>query len=435
MFNPDVLIIGAGVAGMQASLLLAQAGRKVVLIEKEPLIGGQTIKYEEVYPNLECATCMVSPIQQDILQSSLIELHLLSEIESVTGEAGNFSVTIAKKARYVSLENCIGCDACFEPCPVELDNPFEENLGRKKAISVPCPGALPNVPAIDPIDCLRLNGKKKDCSACKDACMFDAVDFDQSDETLEIKVGSILVAVGFDMLDLKPLTDFGYGTLPGVYSAMEFERLFAANGPTEGDLILRDGKTPTSIAVVHCVGRKEVGYCSGLCCMYSTKLSHFLKNKLHDAEVREFHTDLCVPGKTHQEFYLETQKLGVEFIRYRALQVAGRNGGMQVNYEDENGEKKTQPVDMVILSQAMIPRPDSAELAERLGIQREERGFFATLNSSLSPVETGKEGIYVVGCAGGPMDIPESVAQAEAAVGKILLSGMERIGEQAGDSQ
>ena len=420
MKNPNVLVIGSGVAGMEASLLLAEAGREVYLIEKDSLIGGQTIKFEEVYPNMECATCMVAPRQQEILQTEKIQLHLLSEINEVKGSAGDFTVTIKKKARYVNLVNCIGCGACYEPCPVSLPNLFEESLGEIKAVGVACPGALPNVPFIDPEHCLRFNGKKKDCQACQDACMFDAIDYTEQDQTLELKVGAILVATGFDMYDLNQLPQYGYGKIPNVLSAMEFERLFAANGPTQGEIRLKDGGIPKSIGIVHCAGRHECGYCSAVCCMYSTKFGYFLKHKFHDADVLSLHTDLCVPGKANQKFIQGAIDSGIRFIRFADISIEGKNGKSAIHYTRDDGGKETFEADMVILSPAMIPRKDTATLAETLGIRRDKLGFLASRAENLSPVETEKEGIFVTGCAEGPKDIPESIAQAQAAAGRIL---------------
>lgn len=422
MKNQDVLVIGAGAAGMKASLLLANAGSKVHLIEKASLIGGKTIKFEEVYPNMECATCMIAPLQQDVLQNENIELHLLSELQKVEGSAGNFRVKINKKAGYVSAADCIGCGACYEPCPVSLDNEFEEGLSKKKAIAIPCPGALPNVPVIDPEHCLHLNGKKKDCKACQEACVFGAIDFTQKDQTFDLDVGAILVATGFDEFDLSAVDQFGYGKLPNVYTAMEFERLFAQNGPTEGELILRDNRPLNSIGIIHCVGRETQGYCSSVCCMYSVKISHCLKHKIPEAQINQFYKDLCLPGKSHQKFFEEIKNKGVGFIPYEEIKVEGQNGGMQISCKDDTGKQNTFKTDMIILSPAMIPSKGTEQLAKTLGVSLDKRGFFATQNEQLSPVTTDMEGIFVTGCAESPKDIPESILQAEAAVGKILSS-------------
>lgn len=421
MEKQSVCVIGAGVAGMQASLLLAEAGVKVHLIERDSLIGGQTIKYEEVYPNMECATCMVSPIQQDVLQNPGIELHMLSTVAKVDGPAGRFKVTIQKKARYVSLTDCIGCGACYEPCPVSVDNPFEQNMSQRKAIYVPCPGALPNVPVIDADQCRRLNGEDPECKACQEACVFAAVDFTQQDETIELEAGAVLVAAGFDMFDVSGLDNLGYGKIPNVYTDMEFERLYAQNGPTEGQLILRDKKeAPASAGIIHCVGREEQGYCSGVCCLNSIKMANFLKHRYPDMDIRHFYKDLCIPGKSQQRFFEATQKKNVRFLQYQDIRIDQQNGGIQIDTADAGGRKDSFQADLVILSSAMIPASGTESLAGILGISRDKRGFLATRNDQLSPVATEKEGIFVAGCAEGPKDIPESIAQAEAAVGKIL---------------
>jgi len=420
MSRQNVLVIGAGVSGMKAGLMLSRAGMKVFLVEKESLIGGQTIKYEEVYPNMECATCMVSPVQQDVLQDENIELLLLSEVQKVEGSEGKFRVKVRKRAAYVSQSDCIGCGACFEPCPVSVDNTFEERLSKKKAISIPCPGALPNVPVIDPETCLRLNGKDKQCQACQEACVFGAVDFKDKDQILDIEVGAILVATGFDMFDIEKLEHLGYGIYPNVYTAMEFERLYAQNGPTEGNLTLREDRPLKSVGIIHCAGRQEQGYCSGICCANSVKFSYFLRHKVKDTKICHFYQDLCLPGKSHQKFYEDIRNKGVGFAHYENIEVRSQNGSLKVSYGKGNGRNETFAADLVILSPAMIPRRDTESLAGILGLSLDERGFFSTKNEQLSPVMTDKKGIFVIGCAEGPKDIPESIAQAEAAAGQIL---------------
>ena len=276
--SDNVLIIGSGVAGMEACLMLSKAGKKVTIVEKLSLIGGKTIKNEETYPNMDCSTCLVAPIQQEILQDGNINVLTLSSVEEVKGEAGNFTVKINKQARYVDMAACLGCGMCYPPCPVELINEWEENLTNKKAIYVPCAGALPNVPVINTEKCLHLNGTET-CNKCVEACMFGAVNLAEKDEQLELKFGAILIATGYDMIDISTIKNLGYGKYPGVYTAMEFERLFAANGPTEGNLVMRDGETvPASIAIIHCVGRSETHYCSNVCCMASSKHAQGLRS-------------------------------------------------------------------------------------------------------------------------------------------------------------
>ena len=418
--NKDVLVIGAGIAGIQASLMLSKADRKVYLVEKTSYTGGKTIKFEEVFSNMECSTCMVAPIQQELLQDKNINLLTLSEVEEVKGSLGDFTVKVSKKARYVDMVNCIGCAACFEPCPVSVKNEFEEGLSERKAIYVPCAGALPNVPMIDTENCLRFKGKK--CTACQEACMFEAIDYTQKDEKIELKVGSIVVATGFNILDSKKLPKYGYGKFDDVYSSLEFERLYASNGPTEGNIVLKNGKPPKSVAIIHCVGRDEKGYCSSVCCMYSLKFNHYLKTKIPEIKTSEFYTDLCIPGKSHQRFYEKMKESKVDMIRISEVEVTKQGKEMAVKYNNGSGKKNTLPVDMVILAPAIEPSDTTSKLAKTLGINLDEYGFFQEENVEGSSVISSKSGIFIAGCAQGAKNIQDSVSQATAAVGKILSS-------------
>lgn len=415
---PDVLVIGAGIAGIEASLLLSNSGRKVHLIEKTSYTGGTVIKFEEVFSNMECSTCMVAPIQQELLQDKNINLLTLAEVEDVKGSSGNFTVKIRKRARYVDLQNCIGCDACFEPCPVSLKNEFEEGLSERKAIYVPCAGALPNVPMIDTEHCLRFKGK--DCKACQEACMFEAIDFNQKDEQIELKVAAIIAATGFNTVDPKQIPQYGYEKFDDVYTAFEFERLYASNGPTEGNIILKNGQAPKSAAIIHCVGRDQKGYCSSVCCMYSLKFNHYLKSKIPNIKISEFYTDLCIPGKSHQKFYEKMKETGADMIRASEIEVTKQGKETAVKYNNGNGKKNSIYVDMVILASAVEPREDASKLAKILDIPIDEYGFFKEENQDVSSVITSKPGVFIAGCAQGAKNIQDSVSQANAAVGKIL---------------
>jgi heterodisulfide reductase subunit A len=413
-----VLVIGGGIAGIEASLLLANSGRKVYLVEKTSYIGGNVIKFEEVFPNMDCATCMIAPKQQELLANGNIELLRLSQVEAVSGSSGDFSVKIKKKAGFVDLVNCIGCSACFDPCPVEVDNEFEERLVKRKAIYIPCAGALPNVPVIDTENCVRFKGQ--DCQACQEACMFEAIDFTQQDEELEIKVGAIVVATGFSMFDISKTTQYGYGKLSDVYSAMEAERICASNGPTKGQVILQSGEPPRSVAIIHCVGREEKGYCSSVCCMASLKLSHFLKKKLPGVKITQFYSDLCIPGKAYQKFYKEVKESGVDFIRATVTEVSQPGKELAIKHKTEDGKENTLTAEMVILNPALEPGADSSKLAEILNIPQGENGFFSEKEPDLTSVATARDGIFIAGCAQSPKDIAETVAEAEATAGRIL---------------
>jgi heterodisulfide reductase subunit A len=416
--NAPVLVIGGGIAGIETSLLLASSGRKVYLVEKSSYIGGNVIKFEEVFPNMDCATCMIAPKQQELLADENVELLRLSQVESVSGSAGDFSVKVKKKASYVDLANCIGCNACFDPCPVEVDNEFEEKLSKRKAIYIPCAGALPNVPVIDTENCLRFKGKE--CKACQEACMFEAIDYSQKDEELELKVGAIVVATGFASFDVNQTTQYGYKKLSDVYSAMEVERICASNGPTQGQITLQSGQPPKSMAVIHCVGRDQKGYCSSVCCMASLKLSHFIKSKLPEVKITHFYSDLCIPGRDYQHFYEEVKGHGVDFIRATVTGVSQSGKELAIKYKTEDGQEQSLTAEMVVLNPALEPGTDSSKLAGILNINQGKDGFFSEKEPDLSSIATAQDGIFIAGCAQGPKDIAETVAEAEATAGRIL---------------
>ena len=414
----SVLVIGAGIAGIESSLLLANSGAKVYLVEKASYFGGNVIKWEEVFPNMECATCMIAPKQQELLQNEHIELLTLSQVEDVQGSVGDFTAKVKKKARYIDLEACIGCNECFEPCPVEVDNEFEERLSKRKAIYIPCAGALPNAPVIDTANCLRFKGE--DCQLCQEACMFEAIDYTQQDEELELKVGALVVATGFKTFDLTQTPQYGYKKLNNVYSIIEVERICASNGPTEGQIIMQNGGTPKSVAIIHCVGREEKGYCSSVCCMASIKQAHFLKNKIPGVKIAQLYSALCVPGRIYQRFYEEVKESGVDFIRATVSEVTQQGTGLAIKYKTEDGEENTLNVDMLILAPAIEPAIDSTKLAQILDIPQDEHGFFTEKEPDLDSVDTSREGVFIAGCAQSPKDVPDTVAEAEATVGRIL---------------
>jgi len=342
---------------------------------------------------------------------------MLSRVTAVRGEAGDFTVTVEKKARYVDLVDCIGCGECFEPCPVVLKNEFEQGLMDRKAIYLPCAGSLPNVPAIDTDNCLRFKGE--DCQACKEACVFEAINFDEEDETREVKVSAIVVATGFTIFPVAEGGKYGYGSYADTYTSWEFERLFASNGPTGGEIRKKNGEPPKSVAVIHCVGREEKGYCSTICCMSSLKFVHYLKKKIENISVTEFYKDMCSPGKRYDKFYREIESTGVDFKRFDTIEVTSDNGSAAVKYR-QNGKEATVSADMVILSLGLEPQRDSKELAEVLGVPCDTNGFFKEENDEYAVVDSTKKGIFVVGCAQAPKDVQTSIAQAQSAAGKIL---------------
>jgi len=399
--NPtdNILVVGSGVAGLEASLMLSKAGKKVYLVEKLPLIGGKTIKNEETYPNMECSTCLVAPIQQDILQDPSIDVMTLSTVEKIEGKSGNFKVKVRKKARYVDLAACLGCGMCYPPCPVSLSNEWEENLIEKKAIYVPCAGSLPNVPTIDPEQCLQLNGKEE-CNKCVEACMFAAINLNDKDQDVDLNVGAIMIATGYDTFDASKLTELGYGKYPNVYSAMEFERLFASNGPTEGKLTLREeDRSPESVAIIHCIGRDEVGYCSNVCCMSSSKHARYLRHKLPDAKIYNIYSDICLPDKTYQKFHDNIKIEDSEFI-FQAdrskLKISEKDNKLDLKYINAQNEEKSITVDMIILANALIPPQDTDHVKEIFGVDTDEYGFISSRVFDIGSVRTSRSGNFKV---------------------------------------
>ncbi|MFW6134159.1 MAG: 4Fe-4S binding protein [Elusimicrobiota bacterium] len=422
--NPNGLIIGGGVAGIGASLLLAQKGRNAILVEKNPSIGGRTVGYEDVFPNLECATCMLEPKLDEVLHNDNIEVLTYSEVEEVLGFYGNFVARIRKKARSVDMEKCIGCAACFEVCPVSVKNKFNEGLNERKAIYVPFAGALPNVPVIDRENCIRFKGEE--CSACQEACPFDAIDYDEEDEVVEREVGGIVVGTGFDIFDCKKIPNLGYGKYPEVYNSLEFERLLSSTGPTEGKIQMKNGQEPKSVGIIHCVGSRNEKYnkhCSSVCCMYSLKFAAMLKEKVEGIEVFQFYRDFTLPGKGSQQFCDRVKEQGVEFIHVQEpndINITEEGDKLKVSSKLVNGEEKQISVDMVILSPAIESSSDASKISELLSIDRGEDGFFEELHGKIDSTKTATDGILIAGCAQGPKDIQSSISEGGATAGQIL---------------
>lgn len=435
----NILIIGAGIAGMKAGLMLAGASQKVHLVESLPIIGGKVIKNEESFPNMECSTCMVAPIQQEVLQNPDIETYTYSTVEKIEGSKGRFRAVIRRKARYVSLIDCIGCGMCFDPCPVSIDNEWEENLMPRKAIYVPCSGSLPNVPVIDSTRCLQLSGKQE-CNLCVESCAFEAINLEDSDEIIEVEVSAVIIATGSDIFDLSTLPNLGYGKLPAVYSPFEFERLFASNGPTQGEITVRNSEaSPQRIAIVHCAGRRETGYCSSVCCMYSFKFVRFLKHKLPKADIYNIYLDICVPGKSYQNFFTSLSDTATEMLFTPSIEdisISETGSSLKLSYPDAGGNTMDIEVDMVILTAAMVPDPGLKEIAQTAGIELDQLGFIKTVDDGSGSMETSRAGIFVAGSAEGPKDIQKSVIQAESAAGQVMavLSMMASTTDDAGSN-
>jgi len=425
----EVIIIGAGPAGLKSALMLAQAGRPVVLVEKTPVLGGLPVRYEELFPNMECGPCMLEPVMGEILHGEYapnIEILTLAEVIDVAGYLGNFTVQIRQKARYVDTVCCIGCGECIPPCPVSVPNEFDNGLGQRKAISLAFAGALPNVPFLDAAACLRW--KDTDCDLCRGACPVEgAVRFEDQDQILERKAGAIIVATGSALYDCRKLPQLGYGSLPGVYTSLEFERLAASNGPTGGSIVNAEGNSPDSIAIVHCVGsldERHKPYCSGICCEYAFKFNHLVAAKLPGTKIYHLYKELVTPGK--EGFALCRHAAGnpdSRFIRYSDiadLQIRSNGDQKAVHYRDAAGREDSFHAAMVILCPAVEPAHGSAELGQMMDVETDRSGFFEELHGALDSARSKVKGVYLAGACQGPMNIQKSVSQGMAAAGYIL---------------
>jgi len=425
--NPNTLVVGGGIAGIQAALKIADSGHKVYLVEREPSIGGHMAQLDKTFPTLDCSACILTPKMTLVGSHPHIELMTYSQVEEVSGYIGNFKVKIRKKARYVDEDKCNGCGVCQTKCPWKVDSEFEVGLGQRKAIYTPFPQAVPNTPVIDREHCAYfLSGK---CRACEKFCEAKAIDFEQEDKIVEVEVGSIILATGFSVFDPTPIYQYGYKRLDNVITSLEFERMVNSAGPTGGNIVLKDGSTPESIAIIHCVGSRDEKYheyCSRVCCMYSMKFAHLIKEHT-EAEVYEFYIDIRSFGKGFEEFYNRILNEGTIFIRGRPAEVTDiaetpeEEGKLIIQFEDTLlGRQRRLPVDMAILSAALEPQPDAEAVARQFTISRSADGFFLEKHPKLDPVATMTDGVFVAGCCQGPKDIPDTVAQASAAAAEVM---------------
>jgi heterodisulfide reductase subunit A len=357
-----------------------------------------------------------------------IELLTYSEVIEISGYVGNFKVKIRKKPRYVDEIKCTGCGTCQEKCPVKIDSEFDFGVGKRKAIYTPFPQAVPNIPVIDREHCTYfIKGK---CRACEKFCEAQAIDFEQTETIIDLDVGCIIVTTGFDSFDPTPMSQFGYGRYDNVITGFQFERMSNASGPTSGKIVLKDGSEPQSLAILHCIGSRDINYheyCSRVCCMYSLKFAHLIREKIPDAEIYDLYIDLRCFGKGYEEFYNRLQEEGVNFVRGRAGEVTDiaetpeEKGRLVVLCEDTLiGRQRRLAVDMVVLSNALEPRSDANEVAKLFSISRSKDGFFMEKHPKLDPVATTTDGVFVAGCCQGPKDIPDTVAQASAAAARAM---------------
>ena len=427
--NPATLVVGGGIAGIQAALEIADAGFHVYMVEREPSIGGHMAQFDKTFPTLDCAACILTPRMVTAGTHPNITLMTWSEVTRVEGYVGNFTVTVRKKARYVDADLCTGCGVCEEKCPKKvIDETYEAGLGYRKAIYTPFAQAVPRVPVIDRENCTYF--EKGTCKACEKFCEKAAIRFEQQDEELTLQVGNIIMATGYDIFDAREIAQYGYGRLPNVFTSIEFERLSNSAGPTNGRIVLRDGVTePKTVGVIHCVGSRDrnfQNYCSAICCMQSLKFAHLVKERT-GATVYNFYIDMRTAAKGYDEFYQRVLEEGTLFVRGKPAEVTeagrlpGEDGKLVVQVEDTlAGRQRRIPVDMVVLSVGLKPRWDAREVATRFGISSSSEGWAIEKHPKLDPVATMTEGVFIAGCVSGPKDIPTSVAQGAAAAARVL---------------
>ena len=427
--NPNTLVVGGGIAGIQAALEIANAGFHVYLVEREPSIGGHMAQFDKTFPTLDCSACILTPRMVEAGTHPNITLLTWSEVEKVTGYVGNFNVTIRKKARFIKEADCTGCGICQEKCPKKvIDDVFEAGLGYRKAVYTPFAQAVPKYPVMDKENCTYFI--KGTCKACEKFCPTGAIDFNQQDEMLNVEVGNIILATGYDLFDARRVSNYGYGRLPNVFTSLEFERLSNAAGPTNGNIVLRDGKTtPKSVGIIHCVGSRDKNfnnYCSVICCMQGLKFAHLVHERT-GATVYNFYIDMRTAYKAYDEFYQRVLEEGTLFVRGKVAEVTDaargekEKGKLVIQVEDTlAGKQRRIPVDMVILSSGLQPRSDAREVGKLFGISCSTDGWFTEKHPKLDPMATMTEGIFIAGCAQGPKDIPSSVAQGAAASARVL---------------
>ncbi len=351
-----------------------------------------------------------------------ITLMSYSEVEKVAGYVGNFTVTVRRKPRYVNEDLCTGCGTCIEKCPwKKIPSEFDLGLGNRAAIYYPFPQAVPRVPVIDTANCAYFKTGK--CRACEKFCTAKAIDFEQTEQHIDLEVGAIILATGFHDFDPRTAPQYGYGTLPNVLTGMEMERMINTGGPTSGRVLLKNGEKPKKVAILHCVGSrgKEHEYCSRVCCMYSLKLATLVREYV-DAEVVEFYRDMRAFGKGYEDFFHRAEKHGVQFSRFDGdIRVEQRDDRLAVLATDVyTGQPVETAVDMVVLSTGMEAQPDQHEVGARFGVSRSPDGFFLEKHPKLAPVETTTDGVFLAGACQGPKDIPDSVAQGGAAAAAAL---------------
>lgn len=424
--NKRVMIVGGGVAGIQAALDCADGGLDVVLVERESTIGGKMAKLDKTFPTVDCSSCILGPKMVDVAQHPNIKLYASAEVDDIGGYVGNFDVKIRKKTTYVSFDDCTGCGTCVEKCPSKKSEAyFNEGLGTVPAINIPFPQAIPKKAVIDPKYCIKLKTGK--CGVCEKVCPTKAIRYDMQDEIVTEQVGAIVAATGYDLFDWTVYQEYGGGRYPDVITSLQYERLLSASGPTGGHVKRpSDGMEPKSVVFIQCVGSRDPSvdrpYCSGFCCMYTAKQAILTADHIPGSQSYVFYMDIRSPGKLYDEFTRRVQEeYGANYIRGRVSLIYPKGKQLIVRGVDTlMGTQVEVEADLVVLAVGGEAAKGAPQLAEKLRISYDKYGFFMEGHPKLRPVETNTAGVYLAGSCQGLKDIPSSVAQGSAAAAKVL---------------
>ena len=426
---PRALVIGAGIAGMQAALDIANGGYQAILVERLPSIGGRMAQLSETFPTLDCSQCILTPRTVEVGRHPNIDLRTYSEVVSVEPEgdpaAPTFRVRIRRHPAYVDWEICTGCGVCQEKCPSKVEAEFERELGQRKAIYTLSPQAVPNKPVIDRQHCIYFQRHK--CQACVRFCPAGAIDFEQQETVVEERVDAIILATGYDLYDLAHMPEYGGGQVADVIDGLAFERLLSAAGPTGGQVVRpSDGGTPREVVFIQCAGSRDPelhrSYCSKICCMYTAKQAILYRHRVHDGQAYVFYIDIRAAGKRYDEF---TQRAmedeHVVYLRGKVSRVFRQNDRVMVWGADTlSGQQVQIETDLVVLAPALVPRPETRHLAEMLGVGLDDDGWVLARDSNADPVQTNRPGVFLAGMVSGPKDIPETVGHASGAAAQVL---------------
>lgn len=418
------LVIGAGISGIQAALDIADHGYEVLLVDKNPSIGGHMIQLSETFPTLDCSQCIMTPKMVEASRHPNIKIMTYHEVESISGYVGNFKVRIKKKARYVDPNLCNLCGECEKVCPQVVPDEFNMGLSFRRAIYLPFPQAVPGTYTLDIDNCLGLLPIR--CGKCKDVCDVKAIDYDEEDEIFEEEVGAVVVATGYDLYTMDHLGEYGGEVYEDVLNGLEFERILSASGPT-GGVVRRpsDGRIPKNVVFIQCCGSRDTEnhnpYCSKICCMYTAKHAMLYKHRVPDGNATIFYIDVRTGGKAFDEFYQRAiEEDEVLYIRGKVSKVYKEGDKLIVMGADTlTGKKVEVEADMVVLAMAMVKTEGVEDLLKKLKIATDINGWLAEAHPKLRPVESLNAGFFLAGCAHGPKDIPEAVAQASAAAAKV----------------